>query len=104
MDNLARNAMLAKQAGMSYGQWKAMQKPVKIEKKVPDGWLVCENCGKAFKPKTKRPQQFCEVECQKKAYSEKYKEKKRECARQYKARKRAERENNGVWTENGQAL
>ena len=29
MDNLARDAMLAKQANMSYGRWKAMQEPVK---------------------------------------------------------------------------
>ena len=73
MDNLARNAMLARQAGMSYGQWKAMQQPVKIEKAVPDGWIVCENCGKAFKPKTKRPQRFCNCVCQKQTYQKKRK-------------------------------
>jgi hypothetical protein len=32
MDNLARNAMLAKQSGLSYGKWKAMQPIVEIKK------------------------------------------------------------------------
>ena len=75
MNNLARDAMLAKQAGLSYGQWKAMQPPQEENpEEVPDGWLVCEYCGKQFKPKTKRPKRFCEVECQKQAYKKKYAE------------------------------
>ena len=78
MDNLARNAMLAKQAGMSYGRWKAMQQPVKVEKQIPEGWLVCQNCGKAFKPKTKKKQSYCDVNCQKQAYRRKERQQKKE--------------------------
>ena len=70
MDKLAWENSLALAAGMSYGKWKAMQSPVQIVKQdvVPEGWLVCENCGKAYKPKTKRPQRFCDYTCQEKAY------------------------------------
>jgi uncharacterized paraquat-inducible protein A len=74
MDNLARNAMLAKQAGMSYGQWKALQAPVKIEKKAQDGWKVCEYCGKAFKHTAQGRKKYCEPYCQKMAYAEKDKQ------------------------------
>ena len=77
MDRLAMNAMLARQAGMSYGKWKAMQKPVEVQKKaIPDGWQVCEWCGKPFKPKTKKKQMYCEIGCQKEAYKEKQKKQK----------------------------
>lgn len=67
MDRLARNAMLAKQAGMSYGKWKAMQP--RVEKPaIPDGWKTCEYCGKPYKPaKGKR---FCDVVCREAAYKE----------------------------------
>lgn len=58
MDNLAKEAKLARQAGMSYGKWKAMQNPVKINKEIPEGWSVCQWCGQPFKPKTKRPQKY----------------------------------------------
>lgn len=62
MDNLARNAMLAKQAGMSYGRWKAIQpQQKKQEDKIPDGWIQCLNCGKPFKPTPN--QKFCEYHC-----------------------------------------
>lgn len=78
MDRLALNAMLARQAGMSYGKWKAMQKPIEVQKEaIPDGWQVCEWCGKPFKPKTKKKQRFCEIGCQKKAYAIIWNEKKR---------------------------
>lgn len=88
MDNLARNAMLAKQANMSYGRWKAMQKPVPIVKaKIPDGWIACEHCGKPFKPKTKRAQRFCDVGCQKQAYAKTLRQRNKEYMREYRARK-----------------
>lgn len=69
MDNLARNAMLAKQAGLSYGKWKALQPIVPIVKKkeIPKGWKTCEHCGKIFK--TKKAQRFCEVYCRQQAYA-----------------------------------
>ena len=69
MDRLARNAMLARQANMSYGKWKAMQPIVEVDKKaIPEGWRVCEHCGKPFKPRTKQKQRYCEFVCQQRAY------------------------------------
>ena len=71
MDNVIREAMLAKQAGMSYGQWKALQPVVQVEKKIPEGWKPCEWCGKLFEGhKNKR---FCEYYCREEAYKEKAK-------------------------------
>ena len=77
-DKLAQDVSKAIAAGMSYGKWKAMQQPVKVEKKIPEGWLVCENCGKAFKPKTKKEQRFCDVICQKEAYRKKIRQQQKE--------------------------
>lgn len=68
MDRLSRNAMLAKQAGMSYGKWKAMQPPVDATKTIPDGWKACEYCGKPFPPKSH--QRFCEYSCREAAQRE----------------------------------
>ena len=70
MDNLARNAMLAKQAGLSYGKWKALQPiaPIVKKKEIPAGWKPCEYCGEAFKPK--RGQRFCQVHCRQQAYAQ----------------------------------
>ena len=62
-DNLALDAMEARRAGMSYGIWKGLQNPKKIEKRIPEGWKICEYCGKAYKPKTKRPQKYCQPYC-----------------------------------------
>lgn len=75
MDNLARNAMLAKQAGMSYGKWKALQPVVPIEKKevVPEGWIRCAYCNKPFKPHNPQ-QKYCEYMCRERGYAEKAKE------------------------------
>ena len=68
-DKLAQDAAAALAAGMTYGKWKAMNShPVTIEKKIPDGWRVCEWCGKPFRPSTKSNKRFCEVYCQKEAY------------------------------------
>lgn len=74
VDKLAQDVSKAIAAGMSYGKWKAMQQPVKTENGIPEGWLVCQHCGKAFKPKTKRGQRFCDYYCQQQAYYEKQKE------------------------------
>lgn len=76
MNNLARDAMLAKQAGMTYGQYKAMQDPVTVKKGIPEGWLVCAWCGKQYKPKTKRKQLYCDFVCQREAQKEKDRERK----------------------------
>jgi hypothetical protein len=64
--------MLAKQAGMSYGKWKAMQPRVEIdEHTIPEGWTTCEYCGKAFKPYHRK--RFCDMDCRKNAYAERTK-------------------------------
>ena len=86
MDRLARNAMLARQAGMSYGKWKALQPVVpieKVERPLPEGWKTCEQCGKEFFS-LRKAQRFCELGCRNEAYAERN----RELAKQsYKRRK-----------------
>jgi hypothetical protein len=85
MDRLARNAMLAKQANMSYGKWKAMQPIVEVkEKPKPDGWRECEHCGKPFQPK--QGKRFCTEECRREAYREKDRAFSREYQRERRAR------------------
>ena len=71
MDNVIREAMLAKQAGMSYGQWKALQPVVEVEKTIPEGWSPCEYCGKPFK--NARNKRFCDIGCRQEAYKPKTK-------------------------------
>ena len=68
-DKLAEDVKKAIAAGMSYGKWKATQEPVKPEKTIPEGWKVCEYCGKPFKPVG--GQKFCEIYCREQAYSKK---------------------------------
>ena len=86
MDRLARNAMLARQAGMSYGKWKAMQPQAKpAEKPIPEGWRKCEHCGKLFKKNS--GQRFCGLDCREEAYKPRYRERKLENMRRYRERK-----------------
>lgn len=85
MDRLARNAMLARQAGMSYGKWKAMQQPVKVEEMpIPEGWRKCEYCGEIFKRTQGR--RFCDLECRRLAYRKKENAIQREYQRKRRAR------------------
>lgn len=67
--------------GCHYGAWYAATHPIKEEpeakeekkeKPVPEGWLICQQCGKAFKPKTKQKQKYCEPMCQYEHEKEKY--------------------------------
>lgn len=70
MDNLARNAMLARQAGLSYGKWKALQPAtVPIKEAEPEGLKVCLHCEKAFSGRNN--QKYCSLECREKAYNKK---------------------------------
>ena len=68
MDNLARNAILARKAGMSYWQWKALH-PVtaegKEEKPNPRTRdIVCAFCGKIFTTDSKSTaRKYCDDEC-----------------------------------------
>ena len=68
MDNLAREAMIARQSGMTYGQWKASQ-PIVVtdEYEVPEGWRKCEYCGKLFKKHSSK--RFCDLDCREKNYA-----------------------------------
>lgn len=77
--------------GVNYGRWKATQ-PIMQPKpgELPEGWLVCTYCGKAFKPKTKRKQLYCEPVCQAAASRERCRENYNAYKRAYNARKRAE--------------
>lgn len=94
MDRLARNAMLAKQAGMSYGKWKAMQQPVKVEDKpLPEGWRKCEYCGEPFKGK--QGKKFCDIDCRRKAYHDKEIAIQREYQRKRRARLKEGADNAG---------
>ena len=82
-DRLAIEASMAKAAKMSYGRWKALQIPQKIAQKgIPDGWRLCEFCGKPFK--RNHGQRFCEMDCRNKAYADKEKKIKNEYNRTYK--------------------
>ena len=96
MDNLAKDAAAAKAAGMSYGQWKAMQyNPVVIKKKdeIQEGWKVCPHCNQPFKPSQQGSKQiYCELTCQRETQKERYmvNGKNKEYQRRYKEKKLAE--------------
>ena len=79
MDNLARNAMLARQADMSYGKWKALQPIVPIKPKEVDESKMksCPWCGKKFECK-KPNQKYCEPYCQTRANYEKHQQRRKE--------------------------
>ena len=104
-DKLALDMMQCKKDGYGchYGDWYAAQnRPVVIEKKevVPDGWLVCQRCGRVFKPKTKRKQFYCDAMCQRAVQIEKDRAKAIERQREYRERKKTERSGeNGQQTE-----
>lgn len=87
MDRLARNAMLARRAGMSYGKWKALQPIVEVEEKpIPEGWRKCEYCGKPFM--RKQGKRFCDFSCRNMAYQAKENEMARERMRKCRERRK----------------
>ena len=87
MDKLAREAMLAREAGMTYGKWKALQPKEEKPKGIPDGWIRCKCCGKPFKPLA-RLNIFCEIGCREEYYRDNHKAKKAEYMEQYRAEKK----------------
>lgn len=93
LDNLSKDMIKCKKDGYGchYGAWKAAQKrnDVKRKDEIPEGWLVCNHCGKPFKPKTKRKQLYCDVACQRAVQLAKDKEKRTEYHRRYMQNKRA---------------
>lgn len=76
-DQLAIDAAAALAAGMSYGKWRAMQKPVEIVKK-PDTETgrkyICEQCGKTFIRQDRKFAKYCSDECRYKAWNRKKRE------------------------------
>ena len=89
-DKLAQEAAAARAAGMSYGKWKSLQEPVQAKTEIPDGWRVCQYCGKHFKPKTKRIQKYCEQACAYNANYERNREQSAERLRKWRKRKQEE--------------
>lgn len=68
MDNLAREAMLAKQNNMSYGRWKALHyvpnAPKAVVEEEKSGYeTTCVNCGKVFLRENKRMRLYCSNYC-----------------------------------------
>ena len=76
--------------GVHYGKWKALQAEGKVEKKTPEGWRVCEYCGKEFKPSHATVQKYCEYGCQRAAADLRRKPAIREQMKRYRERKKAE--------------
>jgi hypothetical protein len=93
MDKLSKDMIQCKKDGYGchYGAWKATQPKVipKLDDVIPEGWKVCEYCGKAFKPNVKY-QKYCEAGCGLLAGNARYKKQRLECTRAYRARKKAE--------------
>ena len=69
MDNLTMDVLAAARAGMSYGQWKALNPKTKKEpkKKKPveveiNTYAICPVCKKSFRP-TGKHRVMCSEEC-----------------------------------------
>lgn len=87
-DKLSQEVAQALACGMSYGKWKAMQQPVKIEKKpIPDGWKECKGCGKPFKPHDPR-QKYCDTVCRSRINDIAFRERRKEIMRKYREKKK----------------
>lgn len=97
LDNLSLDMIQCKKDGygVHYGKWKANQKPVEIVPgEIPEGWRVCANCGRPFKPKTKRIQYYCEAYCQIEAQKQRDRAKHAKYMQEYREREaRHENEN-----------
>lgn len=77
MDNLAKDAMSARKAGMTYGQWKALHPNTMKGERIPSAIeFVCQHCGKTFVAKTRQKRKFCDFYCQNAAAQIRLKERK----------------------------
>lgn len=79
MGNLAKCAALAKEAGISYGQYMAVkgETPKKETPKQNSEFLKkCQWCGKEFYWPYKRRKIFCDSYCQKASAAERYRRRK----------------------------
>jgi hypothetical protein len=79
MDNLALDAKMALQAGMSYGRWKATKPVTKEKEKLMDvsGMIKreCKNCGTVFYTRRHNKTyctEVCRLDRDRKAQNEKY--------------------------------
>lgn len=78
--------------GCNYGRWKSLQEtPELSERKLPDGWSICPQCGKSFKLPNKGRKIYCEIYCQKQAQDDKRREINRKRQAMYRERRKAER-------------
>ena len=82
MDNLAKDAFMAKQNGMSYGKYMATKKPAyKTEDAPPRGAkvkFVCAVCGSVFYRYDRRAQKYCSLKCKQKVDNEREKKRYRD--------------------------
>ena len=94
LDNLSLDMIQCKADGFGchYGQWKALNGSTKVkeEDSSPQGWLICQYCGKPFKPNTRRLRKYCDAVCQRQATIERNMDKKRAYSKAYQERKREE--------------
>lgn len=73
--------------GCHYGKWKAKQADGAVERRLPDGWKICEWCGESFRP-NKSNQRFCGYSCQRKAADKRHRENASERQKAYRERKK----------------
>ena len=73
MDNLAKDAFMARQKGMSYGRYMATKKPGPVKKSPINSGnanCYCARCGKSFVKQNKLRQKYCSDMCYRQARSE----------------------------------
>ena len=65
--------------GVSYGLWRASLPEQEVNTgEIPEGWRVCQYCGKAYKPKQRRLTKYCSPECKEISWNETKKIRQRE--------------------------
>lgn len=98
LDNISIAMIECEKAGFGchYGKWYAATRPAKIEQKqkpIPDGWLICEHCGKPFTQKTKKKKRYCDEFCRNASYYERNKDRRNAKARERRLKKHEQAEN-----------
>ena len=65
MDQLTRDCIAARKAGMTYGKWKSLQPHIEVEKPAQEDLVpkrVCRHCGKEFTVEKGR-RYYCDYDC-----------------------------------------
>lgn len=70
MDQLTIDSTNAIKAGMSYGKYMALKKPVNPEPVVLGIKHTCQHCGKDFYATNRKPRKFCCDSCREDYYRE----------------------------------